>query len=351
MYNKKTMCRTTIVLLSALFSLLPAAPARAQEGGGPLGPFDDRAGFYRTRKIAWQSSIESALNTTERSNEDPSGTVKRYIFVYVYPPGGDKEPNIFNNNDLTAASYEDWIFVKFEFEKENPALRILGVRSAPACLGCDIFSNAFAQTSVVAIGTVRGLVKSTPDLIARYEQKLKIDFNRATTLAQTDPSRAARLFAGIVADGKPGYKEFMESLARLEELTVPVFNAGEMAESVSVEAGIAFYEERAKTYANTPPGARAEIRLALLEHLADHIQTGLQRLLKIQKLDPRIFKNEISAADRAIETISQAGEEKIQAIEAKADRNAAKEGLRKLARDYAGTAAGRHAAEAARKYE
>jgi len=59
------------------------------------------------------------------------------------------------------------------------------------------------------------------------------------------------------------------------------------------------------------------------------------------------MKAEIDLAQKALEEISKAGDAKIEAALA-GDRTAAKDVLRKLAKDYQGTEAGKHAADLAK---
>ncbi|HVR84871.1 MAG TPA: hypothetical protein VMU54_11210, partial [Planctomycetota bacterium] len=64
--------------------------------------------------------------------------------------------------------------------------------------------------------------------------------------------------------------------------------------------------------------------------------------------DARLLKAEIESAGRALDEISKAGDAKVEAALAGPDKALAKEAVRKLAKEYAGTDAGRHATEAAR---
>jgi hypothetical protein len=103
-----------------------------------------------------------------------------------------------------------------------------------------------------------------------------------------------------------------------------------------------------KVYRSTAPGARAEIVLAMLDHARGNVQPAIQRLLKVQKYDARVLKGEIESAGKALDEISKAGDVKIEAALAAPDKAVAKEVLKKLAKDYQYTEAGKHAADAAK---
>ena len=105
---------------------------------------------------------------------------------------------------------------------------------------------------------------------------------------------------------------------------------------------------RTRDARSTAPGAKAEIALALLDHSRGNILPAIQRLLSVMKYDARLLKPEVEAAAKALDEISKAGDARIEGALNGPDKAVAKEVLRKLAKDYAGTDAGKHAADASK---
>jgi lipopolysaccharide biosynthesis regulator YciM len=136
-----------------------------------------------------------------------------------------------------------------------------------------------------------------------------------------------------------------ESHAKLNELTESSFRKGELASAVSPESGVEYFEDLVKVYRSTGPGLKAEVVLALLDHARGNVQPAIQRLLRVLKSDPRTMKPELEAAQKALDEISKAGDTRIEGALA-GDKSAAKEILKKLAKDYAGTEAAKHATDA-----
>jgi len=166
---------------------------------------------------------------------------------------------------------------------------------------------------------------------------------------KTDEEKGLKLLVDVCLSAKNGYKESAEASKTLNELTESVFKKGELACAVSPEAGTEYFDELVKVFRTTAPGVRAEVSLALLEHARGNVAAAIQRLLKIQKIDSRLLKAEVETAGKALEEISRAGDAKIEAALTGPDKALAKEALRKLAKEYAGTDAAKHAtAEAAK---
>ncbi len=336
--------------LTPLFVLALCAMAHAQAGGG-FG-----RGMERER-IPWYPSIEKVgsgdnLTPLERRRLKAMGlepSDKKYIFVYIRPLTEDKEPNEFVTcQDALEAARTTWAFVKMDLDKENVYQKAWGIKTAPACVGCDLYSNDFVKVPGVSVDVIRSVVRNTPDLIAKYEAKLKADFAKATDVLKSDEEKGLKLLVDVCVAGKNGYKETSEALKTLNELTEAVFKKGELASAVSPEAGTEYFDELVRLYRTTAPGARAEVFLAILEHSRGNVQPAIQRLLKVMKYDARLFKAEIESAGKALDEISKAGDAKIEAAQAGPDKAFAREAVRKLAKDYAGTEAGKHASEAAR---
>lgn len=338
-------------ILAAAFFLSVAGLAHAQAGGG-FGP-----GMRDRERIRWSNGLDKAaggdnLSEFEKRRLKAMGIEpqdKKFIFVYIRPVSEDTEPREFSNcQDAVDASRGAWAFVKLDFDKENAHQKAWGVKAAPACIGCDLFGNDFVRLGAPAIDTIRNVIRNTPPLVAAYEAKLKADFQKATDLVKTDEDKGAKLFVDICLTGKPGYKEVSDSQTKLGELTEGALKKGELASAVSPETGIDYYEDLVKTYRTTAPGVRAEVLLALLEHARGNVQPAIQHLQKVMKSDARLLKSELDSAAKALEEISKAGDAKIDAALNNADKAVAKELLRKLAKDYAGTEAGKHANDAAK---
>ncbi|HLY08605.1 MAG TPA: hypothetical protein VKW04_04765 [Planctomycetota bacterium] len=335
------------VLLTPLFLVSLAALAQAQGFG---------RGAERER-IPWYASIDKVgngdnLTPIERRRLKAMGlepSDKKFIFVYIRPLSEDKEPNEFVTcQDALEAARTTWAFVKMDFDKENVYQKAWGIKSAPTCIGCDFFSNDFVKVNAVSVDAIRSVVRSTPDLIAKYEAKLKADFAKATDVLKTDDEKGLKLMVDVCLSGKNGYKETADAQKTLNEMTEPLFRKGELASAVSPEAGSEYFDDLVRSYRTTAPGVRAEIFLAILEHARGNIQPAIQRLLKVMKYDGRMLKTEVESAGKALDEISKAGDAKVEAALAGPDKALAKEAARKLAKEYAGTEAAKHATEAAK---
>jgi hypothetical protein len=343
-----TMHRT--LLMTPTFILGFAALAHAQAGGG--------FGRDARERIPWYASIEKVasgdilLTPAERrrlkaTGQEPSD--KKFIFVYIRPLSEDKEPNEFGTcTDAIEAARSTWAFVKMDFDKENVYQKAWGIKTAPTCVGCDVYANDFIKIPAVSVEAIRSVVHSTPDFVAKYEAKLKSDFAKATDTLKNDEEKGLKLMVEVCLTGKNGYKEAAEAQKTLSELTESVFKKGELASAVSPEAGSDYFDELVKLYRTTAPGARAEIFLALLEHARGNVQPAIQRLTKVMKYDVRLMKSEVEAAGKALEEVSKAGDTKVEAALTGPDKALAKEAVRRLAKEYAGTDAGKRAAEAAK---
>jgi hypothetical protein len=339
--------------LTAAFVIALAGLAHAQGGFGGKGDMRERD------RIPWVRggmdraiSGGDALTPQEKRRLKIQGVEpgdKKYIFVYIR---GEKEETmepreVANCADAVDAARGAWSFVLLDFDKENSYQKAWGVKGGPSVIGCDIFGNDFVKVGGLSIDSIRTVIKNTPDLVQKYEAKLKYDFQKASDTVKTDEEKGAKLFVDICLFGKTGYKEVGESHTKLNELTDSSLRKGELATAVSPEMGVDYLEDLVKAYRATSPGVKAEIMLALLEHARGNVQPAVLRLLKVLKYDVRTLKPEIEAAQKALDEISKAGDLKIEAALA-GDKAMAKELLRKLARDYAGTEAGKHAADASK---
>ncbi|HVR87072.1 MAG TPA: hypothetical protein VMU54_22295, partial [Planctomycetota bacterium] len=246
-----------------IFILGLAALAEAQAGGG--------LGRGMGERIPWYPSIEKVnsgdilLTPAERrrlkaTGQEPSD--KKYIFVYIRPLNEDKEPNEFGTcKDALEAAHSSWAFVKMDIDRENVYQKAWGIRSAPACIGCDLFGNDFVKVAAVSVDAIRRVLASTPDQVASYEAKLKADLAKATEALKSDEERGLKLLVEVCLAAKNGYKETADAQKTLNEISESVFRKGELASAVSPETGSEYFDELVKLYRSTAPGVRAEVSL------------------------------------------------------------------------------------------
>jgi hypothetical protein len=326
-----------------------------------LGGLAHAQGFGRDMRdrIQWSRSLDAAtkgggdfLSEFEKRRLKAMGIEpqdKKYIFVYIRPTSEETEPREFNTcQDAVDAYRGAWVFVKLDFDKESAIQKAWKVTSAPACVGCDLYGNDFVKLGAPSVDIIRSVIRGTPQAVTAYEMKLKADFQKASDLVKTDDERGSKMLVDICLAGKSGYKEVTESQTKLNELTEVAFKKGDLAAAVSPETGVEYFEDLVKIYRTTAPGARAEVLLATLDHARGNVQPAIQRLLKVQKSDPRLLKSEIESAAKTLEEISKAGDAKIELALNGPDKVLAKEAIRKIAKDYAGTDAGKHAADASK---
>ena len=341
----------TKLAVSFAFVLAISAQAFAQKGGGGgFGPGMDRMGT----KVRWSNSVDKIAESDpfeERRRKamglDPVD--KKYMFIYIRPIAETTDPGAFNSTDIAELSHNAWVFVKMDFDKDNVHQKAWGVKGAPMIIGADLHSNDFIKTTSVALDSIRRVTGGLPEMIARYEQKLKSDFAKANDLAKNDESKALKLYVDIVADGKKGYKEVEDSTAKVGEMSQTALRKAELPESVSPEAGIDYLDDLVKIFKGTAPGVEAEIRIARLDHERGNVQPAIMRLVAILKYDPKL-KAEIENAARVLAEIARAGESKVE-LAVTGDKALAKETLRKLSKDYAGTDAAKKALEASKRFE
>ena len=330
----KTPLATAAVLLAC------AAPALAQRG-----PEDMMA-----RRLSWYPSLEAAMGGGDGLSEmerrrmrffGEQAQDKKYILVYVRPLSEEKEPGDFQNADVITQSRGPWAFVKMDFDKENKWLKTWGIGRAPAVIGTDLHGNEFGKAA--SSDAVRGLLKSVPDQVAKYEAKIRADWSKTSDLLKVDEDRGTKMLVDFCQGAKPGYKETGEANAKLTEVSESALKRGELAESVSVDAGAGYYDDLSRTYGKTAPGILSQIRLAFLESERGNVRKGLDSLQRILK--ERLSPHETEEANKTVQEISKRGELKIESALSNPDKTAAKDALRKLAADYAGTDAGKRAAD------
>jgi hypothetical protein len=306
--------KTTVA--AAFFLVVGLAGQALAQGkggkGGKFGPEDlDR---FMTR-LHWYPSLEKAVTADSdevdkalrKTFQRDDGADKKYILVYVRPVGEDREPGEFQNPDVTAAAQGSWRFVRMDFDKDNAHIKAWGFKGAPALVACDIKGNDFMKSPVLSNDQIKRVLGGTPEMIQRYEQKIRADFASALKLLPTDEGRAVKLLGEIIAGGKQGYKEVAEAHAKLNEQAQASFRRGELAESAGFDAGVEYYDDLARIYKGTPPGARAEVRAARLDHERGQTRRAVERLQAVLKLDLRVFKTEMEEAQKALDEVSKAG--------------------------------------------
>jgi hypothetical protein len=339
--------------LTAAFVIALAGLAHAQGGFGGKGDMRERD------RIPWvRGGMDRAISGgTELSpiekrrlkiqGIEPSD--KKYIFVYIRSTKDEAtEPReVANCADAVDASRGAWHFVLLDADPENAYQKAWGIKGGPACIGCDVYGNDFVKLPGLSIDIIRSVIKGTPEQVQKYEAKLRYDFQKATETLKTDEEKGAKMFVDLCLFGRTGYKEVSESHTKLTELSELSLKKSDLAAAVSPEMGVDYLEELVKAYRATSPGVKAEVMLAVLEHARGNVQPAIQRLLKVIKYDVRTLKAEIELAQKALDEISKAGDLKIEAAFA-GDKSVAKEICKKLARDYAGTEAAKHATDASK---
>ncbi len=338
-----------LATVGATLVLVLAFSAEAFAQRGDFGEFRNRLRWYPDveRVISSGAGAVAEPNNPFGGRRDPFGGMdvkKKYIFIYVRPSiAEDKDPNEFTNADIVQLSYGEWYFIKMDLDKENARLKAWGVKGGPMIIGCDLHGNDFLKFSALTLDSVRSITRGLPGEIQKYEAKLQADYRKACDFLKTDEAKGLKGLLDILAAGKQGYKEVTEAQAKLNDVSEAAFRRIELAESVSLETGIDYLDELVKQYGKTARGIQAEIRIAQLDHERGNVPAAVQRLNKILKYE-RLPKSEIDLVQRALEEVSKAGDQKIE-LALTGDRNASKELLRKLARDYAGTEAGKRATE------
>ena len=222
-----------------------------------------------------------------------------------------------------------------------------GIGRAPGLVALDRFGNHFLRAMNLSSNSIKYLTAKHPLAVAQYEAKVKAEFDRAIDFLEKDEAKALGGLLSIVENGKLGYKLVGESKMLLEEHSKAAFRKAELAESVSRDAGIEYLQGLIKIYRKTPWSSRAEIRIARVEHHSGAVQPAIQRLQKIGKYTKQRLGDESETAKQALAEVIRAGAEKIEQALALEDREEAKATLKQIARDYAGTDAGRRAALAA----
>ena len=278
--------------LSALLVL--SSPAVPQESGR----FEQESG------IDWIRSLGRALERDRSGRDKPKKD--RYLLVYVRPPGEVREPGAFLLDVLTAASEGRWTFVLMNFDRRNSWQQTWGVRKAPAVVGCDAHGNAFHSLPRITMDGLKSIIHRVPDSIRRYRASLKIEYSRSLKLLQTNRERGVRRLVEFARQGKTGYPEVNKAYHKLRELAAPALRRADLAESVSPDDGAEYLQYLIGLYGSTPPGVRAEIRMARLDHAQGRVQEAVFRLQNVLRHKPRRLRKELNDAAALFEKFAAA---------------------------------------------
>lgn len=271
--------------------LLLTLPPAAQQGPGPFG---------RGSTIRWIDGIDQP-NPPPRVQAALAG--KKYILIYVKPPGEQVEPAVFANADILTAARGPWAFACVNFSKESAFLKSLGATAAPSVTGCDIHHNVYTRSTDISAPSVRKVLGVVAESALRYETKLKADHEKAIEIARVSPRKAIRPLVDIVEQGKKGYREIQDALEILADIAKEDWKLVDLAQGVGVEKVLEALEEMARVFRATPPGAQAELKIADLEEKRGGLATAVHRLEKVSKLDPRFLRAEVDAAFAALDRI------------------------------------------------
>jgi hypothetical protein len=293
----------------------------------------------RNRRVDWAESVP-----------DPSGLVKnspkKFVLIYFRPAEEAADPTEFRNQDIIDASRDSFTFVKFAFDKESAECREYKVAAAPTLLGCDKYGNEVVRQQGVGIVQLRAILSATPDAVTKLEATIRQLAGRIENA--TKPADKVKACLDILKLGRKGYPEIAAASAKISELAAEEFKKVEVAESVDEEKAIEVLEGIAREFAGAPPAAHAEIQIAEREK-GTSVAAAIARLNKVLKLTPAvIFKKEIEEAQKALDAISAEGAARVETASqlASSDKEKAREALRKIQKEYAGTEASKKALEA-----
>ena len=353
MLRMKTMMRAVIV---AVVGMMAAEAAGQDRDRGDYGEYG-----YRSRAFFFEDLdrvIEGLGTPSFRGEPETEGEArsyrlsrslrgKRHILVLITKGTEERLPQGFNHAEPIRLSHSTWAFTKVKFDRDDPRMKAWGIGRAPGLVALDRYGNIFLRAMALSSNSIKFLTVRHPLAVAQYEAKLKAEFDRAIGYLEADEAKSLGGLLSIVENGKTGYKLVSESKMLLEEHSKAAFQKAELAESVSQDDAIEYLQGLIKIYRKTPWSSRAEIRIALVEHHSGAIQPAILRLQKIGKYPKQRLGDESETLKQALDELSRAGTEKIDEALALEDRAEAKETLKQIARDYAGTDAGRRAALAA----
>lgn len=315
--------------------LAMAAPAFAQGGGGPGGGRNGRG-----PRVEWAEDMEQALRRAGEKNA--------CIFVYI-KNSTDKDPTEFNNADVAEMS-RDVVFVKLNYGRDDEWIKQWKVPVAPMILGCDKHGNDYNRANSTNIDKIRGILDAVGGLVQKYEAKLKSEYAKFLDAIRTQQNaKIGKALADLLPVLKKGFRETEDTLAKMKEIEADevkkVVEGGRGDRDLEVE----WLNEMLRDFKGTPIAAEAELRLAKIEKARDP-QAAIARIKRLQKLEGVGYPSKVDSSNALWTEITSDGEAKVDEA-LKLDKAAAKDALRRLLRDYAGTDAAKRANEALRSVE
>jgi len=311
--------------------------------GGPSLPNDKD---FSTEGCEWVEPPSKA--------SDAAKSGEKFLLVYVYEDkaNGNSISTDFFRLDVIQLSKTTWVFSKMPYTKDDAELRKLGVRRPGTVLGLDRYGNEWKRLDAVSAIELKGLLASVPELVKRFTEKLQADFARAEVLGKTDLDKAGKLFADIARNSRKGYKEIEDAAGKVREISARQFKAVELAFSADEKQAMTMLKQLAGDYKDLPSGVEAEIRLAEFDLTKGAIPSSIERAKRALRVEGQeAFVEEVAHAKKVMEKIAAEGNQRIAAalqLAQAGDRAKAVEAFRQIARDFAGTEAGKKAADVAK---
>lgn len=321
------------LLAGGLVVLLAASDAWAQGGRGP---------GRRQRPVEWENAIEDGLGKV--------GDERKYLFIYVHPPAETDEPTEFRNQDILEASRGEFVFVRFPFDKENSVQQEWKIVTAPTFIGADKRGNEVVRSQgSMSIDAIRTVLKNTPDAVAKLEATIRSLASKLDAADRSgDRTKTVRAAMDLIKTEKKGFPEIAAASRRLDELAVEEFRRADIADTADEAMGTAIIEAVVREFAGAPAAVEADIRLARRDASSGNTSGALTRLNRTLKQSSPALKAKLADAQKELDAMLADGMSQIEVALSLAsqDREGARESLRRIQRDYAGTDVARKAAEA-----
>lgn len=260
---------------------------------------------------------------------------ERCVLVYVFPKNQSKDAPEFGASDVVEASGTTFVFYKREYDPAAPEIQRFGVRRAPTLLGMDRYGNEFKRIERLTIADLRSLLKTIPDLVRKFVERMRSDLARAEEAERVqDRAKALKSYVSVAGLGRHGYSEIERALAWVtQEGTERLQRIESLPDERKIQDALVAF---ALEFKGTPPAVEAEVRLARKEVERGAIPAAIARLTKLAD----------DSAKQELEAVIAAGLKKVDASKGLADVSAARQILRKIQEDYKGTEVAQRAAEA-----
>ena len=326
------------------------AQDRGPGGKGPPGPGGGKHGGGKEEKsepkeMPWAESLETGQKKAD--------TDQKFILMYVRPAGEVREPACFTGTEALKAATNGWIFVRRDFSKEDKELKRLKVTAPGVIIGLDRYLNDFKCRGAADGGTLQAILIKLPNTVLDFRQKIAGLWAQAIkSLDAGAEEKAVKPMVEIVASGKRGYIEIVESFRRLREAGAKRLDA---ADDLLVRDDAAYAKELkdvTEDFKGTPVAISAEILLARLDRMSLATGAGIARLTKAAANDDDQFAPEVAAALAYKQELIEEGRGRVDTaakLGASGEVDAAKETLRKIATEYKGTDVESAAQEALKK--